>query len=57
MRRQFRLNRAAGVGGGAVDYEAMSDDDLVVYAIEKGVSSLCVRWKRKTIIRKLDELK
>lgn len=53
MRRQFRLNRAYG---GAVDYEAMSDDDLVVYAIEKGLPGFCERWKRETIIRKLEAL-
>lgn len=53
MRRQFRLNKARGA---SVDYEAMSDTALVEYAIEQGVSSLCVRWKRKTIIKKLEAL-
>lgn len=56
MRRQHRLNMSHGGITGRKDYEAMNDTALVEHAIEMGLHGSCVRWKRPTIIRKLESL-
>lgn len=56
VRRQHRLNMHHGGITDRKDYEAMNDTALVEHAIEMGLHGSCVRWKRATIIKKLQDL-
>lgn len=52
MARARSLTLAAGPS-----YAAMSDDELADYARDQGVIGVPHGWPRKTIIRKIEELK